>query len=223
VSDSELQVRHRTVMDDEARHVARVWAEALYKAAEKAGGVESVLEDLEALVGEVFRQDPGLELFFTSAAIGRDRKQQALKAAFEGRATPTFVQFLGVLNEHDRLDMLRPIAQAFRALHDRRARRLPVHVRSAVPLTDDERDRLREDVRAVAHFEPVLQETVDPDILGGLIIRIQDWVYDASVRARLLAVKNQLIERSSHGIQSGRDRFRSRAGDHPVADGDRGP
>jgi F-type H+-transporting ATPase subunit delta len=209
VSDSELQVRHRTVLDDESRHVARVWAEALYKAAEKAGEVEPALQDLEALVNEVFRRDPGLELFFASAAIGRDRKKQALNAAFEGRATPTFVQFLEVLNEHDRLDMVRAIAGAFRALHDRKARRLTVHVRSAVPLTDEERHRLREDVRAVANFEPVLEEAVDPAILGGLIIRIQDWVYDASVRARLQAVQNQLIERSSHGIQSGRDRFRS--------------
>jgi len=63
------------------------------------------------------------------------------------------------------------------------------------------------DIKGIGHVEPVLQETVDPDLLGGMVVRILDWVYDASVRARLQMLRNQLIERSSHGIQSGRDRF----------------
>lgn len=209
MSEIETQVRHRTVMDDEARHVARVYAEALYRAAEKNGAVEEVLGELESLVDDVFRRDPGLELFFASAAVGQDRKAHALAAAFGGRASATFLQFLEVLNAHERLDMLRAISQAFRTLNDRKAHRIVVHVRSAVPLTDAERDRLRADIRSVGKLEPILQETVDPDVLGGLIIRINDWVYDASVRTRLQSVRNQLVERSSHGIQSGRDRFRT--------------
>lgn len=207
MTEQQPQVRHQTVMDDESRHVARVYAEALFKAAESAGHVEPVLEELETLVGGVFKQDPGLELYFGAAAIGRDRKADVLRKTFEDRATPTFVQFLHVLNGHDRLDMIRAIAGAYRTLYNRKQRQLVVHVRSAVPLTDDERNRLRDDIKQVVHFEPVLDEKIDPDILGGLIIRIQDWVYDASVRSRLLSLRDQLIERSSHGIQSGRDRF----------------
>lgn len=209
MSEIEGQVRHRTVMDDETRHVARVYAEALYAAAEKEGEVDAVLEELRSLVGEVFKQDPGLEIFFASAAIGRDRKKQVLAHAFEGRASGSFVRFLHVLNEHDRLGMVRAVAEAFQALHDRKTRRLVVQVRSAAPLTEEQRRRIADDVRAVGKLEPALEETVDPDLLGGVVIRIQDWVYDASVRTRLEAVRDQLIERSSHGIQSGRDRFRT--------------
>ena len=203
MSEQTPQVHHHTVMDDETRHVAKVYAEALYKAAESAGNVQQVLEELETLVHGVFKQDPGLELYFASAAIGRERKTEVLRKTFEHKATPTFLHFLEVLNAHDRLVVLRGIAHAFRALHDRKTRRLVVHVHSAVPLTDDERNRLREDVRVVGHFEPILDEKVDPAILGGLIIRIHDWVYDASVRARLYEVRDQLVERSSHGVQSG--------------------
>src|SRR5262249_60778130 len=75
MSTTEIQVRHRTVMDDEARHVARVYAEALYKAAEEAGEVEAVLGELGELTDGVFGQDPGAELFFASPAVGRDRKE----------------------------------------------------------------------------------------------------------------------------------------------------
>jgi len=205
----EPQVRHKTVMDDEGRHVARVYAEALYRAAEAKGKVEEVSAELDGVVNGVFRQDPGLELFFASAAVSRDRKAAAIEHAFSGQATDVFTRFLAVVNEHDRLDMLSGIAGAFRDLHQRRTRKLEVHVRSAVPLTDDERGRVIEDVRTVSGFEPILKETVDPEILGGLIVRVRDWVYDASVRTRIQAIRNQLLERSSHGIQSGRDRFGS--------------
>jgi F-type H+-transporting ATPase subunit delta len=206
-SEQKLQVRHQTVMDDETRQVARVYAEALYKAAAAANQTEEVLGELDDLVGGVFRRDPGLEVFFRSASISRDRKGAVLNKAVGGRASEVFVRFLGVLNHHERLGMIRPIATAYRNLYNRRARRIVVVARSAVPLTDDERRRLCEDVREVGQIEPLLEERVEPELLGGLVVHIGDWVYDASVRTRLDEIRNQLIERSSHGIESGRDRF----------------
>jgi len=211
MSEAQTEVRHRTVMDDEARHVSRVYADALYRSAEKENLVEPILGELEGVVRDIFDRDGGLELFFSSAAIGRDRKGEVIRSAFEGRVSGVLRQFFDVLNEHDRLDMLRPIAAAYRTLYDKKTHRVVVHVISAVPLTDDEKARVVTQLKTVSHLEPILQENVDPDILGGIIIRIQDWVYDASVRSRLVAIRQQLIERSSHGIQSGRDRFSTRA------------
>ena len=211
MSEAQTQVRHRTVMDDEARHVSRVYAAALYRSAEKENQVEPVLDELEGVVRDIFDVDGGLELFFSSASIGRDRKGEVIRSAFEGRVSGVLRQFLDVLNEHDRLDMLRSVAAAYRTLYDKKTRRVVVHVTSAVALLDDERARVVEQVKNTSHMEPTLQETVDPDLLGGIIIRINDWVYDASVRTRLQAIRQQLIERSSHGIQSGRDRFSPRA------------
>ena len=211
MSEAQPEVRHRTVMDDEARHVSRVYAESLYRAAEKENQVDAVLDELEGIIRDIFDRDGGLELFFSSAAIGRDRKGEVIRAAFDGRVSGVLRQFLDVLNEHDRLDMLRSIASAYRTLYDKKTHRVVVLVTSAVALTDDERGRIVNQLKNVSHLEPILQENVDPDILGGIIIRIQDWVYDASVRSRLLAIRQQLMERSSHGIQSGRDRFSTRA------------
>ena len=211
MSEAQPEVRHRTVMDDEARHVSRVYAESLYRAAEKENQVDAVLDELEGIIRDIFDRDGGLELFFSSAAIGRDRKGEVIRAAFDGRVSGVLRQFFDVLNEHDRLDMLRSIATAYRTLHDKKTHRVVVLVTSAVALTEDERGRIVNQLKNVSHLEPILQENVDPDILGGIIIRIQDWVYDASVRSRLLAIRQQLIERSSHGIQSGRDRFSTRA------------
>jgi len=201
------QVRHHTVLDDEGRHVARIYGEALYKSAEQQGRVDELQGELDALVKEVFARSPEVELILSSAAISRERKQAVLDHVFGGRASDVFLHTLQVLNNHDRLDLLRHVVTAYRTIHDQKAGRIIAEVRSAVSLTDEQRHRLLETVREVSAREPVLHETIDPSLLGGLVVQVGDWVYDASVRTKLDTLRNQLIERSSHGIQGGRNRF----------------
>ena len=69
--------------------------------------------------------------------------------------------------------------------------------------------RLRVELQKKFQHEPVLILHVDPTILGGLKVRVGDTVYDSTVRTRLNNLRNQLIARSSHEIQSRRDRFSS--------------
>jgi len=190
-----------------AQRVAHVYAEALLNAAEKQGQSGQVLESLDSLIRDVFPAEPQFEAFLQSSAVGRERKAQVIDKVFEGKASPVFVDFFKVLNQHERLNLLRPILTAAMELRDERAKRIRVKVRSAVPLADAQTNRLVEQLRANLKLEPVLQTEVDPDLLGGVVVRVGDWLYDASVRARLDSIRNQLIERSSHEIQSGRDRF----------------
>jgi F-type H+-transporting ATPase subunit delta len=202
-----IQTRHETVLDDTARQVAAVYAEALYQAARKQDSPEAILDDLHGLVAEVFDRDPDLETFFASGTISREHKADAIRRAFDGKASPTFVNFLLVLNAHDRLVLLREIAETFRKIHDERTGRMPVVVRSAVPLGDDQLDRLRQELRAQYGKEPVVETRIDPELLGGLVVRVGDWVYDASVKSRLESIRELLTQRSGHEIQSRRDRF----------------
>jgi F-type H+-transporting ATPase subunit delta len=200
--------RHATVLDDQVRRVAHVYAEALLSAAEERGQAAQVLDDLEGLVREVLNPHPEFELFLSSAAIGRERKKDTILRAFGG-AGDVLVNFLLVLNEHDRLDTLRAVAITYRELYDHKSGRMPVRVQSAVPLTEAQQERLRQELRETFHREPIVDASVDPNLLGGMVVRVEDWVYDASVRTRLANLRKQLIERSSHEIQSGRDRFSS--------------
>ena len=62
-------------------------------------------------------------------------------------------------------------------------------------------------------FEPVLQETVDASLLGGVILQVGDTVYDSSLRSRLKQLKGRLVEKAFNEIQSGRDRFSHPEGD----------
>src|SRR5437016_5859642 len=89
-----------------AERLARVYAAALLAAADSAGQTQQVMEELDSLIDDVFAGAPRLEALFAGAAVGRKARRAALEKAFAGRASPSFYNFLLVLNEHERLDLL---------------------------------------------------------------------------------------------------------------------
>ena len=95
-------------------------------------------------------------------------------------------------------------------LLDERAKRLRVSVRSAVPLTEEQSEKLRQTIGQSTGLEVMLAAKVDASLLGGMIVQVGDKVFDSSVRTRIEAIRNQLLARSSYEIQAGRDRFSSR-------------
>ncbi len=195
------------VADVSMQRIAKVYAEALWRAASKRGEADALAAELDALENIAFKISPLLAAFLTSGVVSRDSKAKAIHAAFDDRAGELLTNLLLVLNDHDRLDLLRPIYYAFKELRDERAGRVRVTVRSAAPLATDQIDKLRRELRDTFHKEPVLATDIDPDLLGGLVVQMGDWVFDGSVRTRLENIKNQILTRSSHEIQSGRDRF----------------
>jgi F-type H+-transporting ATPase subunit delta len=196
-------------MDVGSQRIGKVYAEALLNTAEQKGRASEILQEFDALVIDLFRRDPDLEKFFASSAIGHDRKQEILEKTFKGRADDVFVDFLLVLNKHDRLDVIRAVHAAYRELFDERAGRIRVQVRSAVPLATDQAEALRQEIRSKFAKEPVLDARVDPDLIAGMVVQVGDWRLDSSVQCRLRNIHDQLVERSSYEIQSRRDRFRS--------------
>jgi F-type H+-transporting ATPase subunit delta len=189
-----------SVFDIDVLRVARVYAAALMAAADKANKVDLIWDHFVALVGHPLRKsdsptDPMVELV---VAIPKNRRGDILRKALAGRSDPLFLNFVQVLNGHNRLEIIRPVAAEYRELMDERARKVRVQVLSAVPLTSTERDRVTDMARKRFNLEPVLVESVDPSVLGGLRIQVGDRMIDATVRARLESLKNKLLARSSH-------------------------
>jgi F-type H+-transporting ATPase subunit delta len=191
--------RPPSVFDIDVLRVARVYAEALLNPAEKAGTVDEIWDQFAALTRGAGEADP--VALMTSTAIPRARRGEVLRLVFTDRVDDLLFNFLMVLHDHDRLGILRAIAAVFHELMDERARRVQVKVSSAVPLTDPERQQVRDLARRRFELEPILIEAVDPGLLGGLRIQVGDQVIDATVRTRLETLKNQLLARSSHAIR----------------------
>jgi F-type H+-transporting ATPase subunit delta len=199
----------RLIADVGARRIARVYAEALLNAAEKGDQVQAVFEEYDSLLNDVFKANPEFEVALSSAAMGRTAREKIIRQSFENRTSPLFYNFLRVLNEHERLDLLRGIYSTLRELHDERARRIRVQVSTAVPLQDAQRSRLQGELREALSLEPVLEERVDPNILGGMRVRVGDFQFDATVATELDNIRKDILARGAHEIQTRRDRFSS--------------
>lgn len=204
--ETSLQSEPR-VVDVSAQKIARVYAEGLLDAAEKFGETDAVLQELGTLVHDIFRERPEFEKFLGSLAVSRDAKEAVIKETFDGRAVERLVNFLRVLNDRDRLELLPLIYRECQTVQEHRKGLMRVKVRTAVPLTKGQRDRLSTELAEIFSRQPILEETVDPDLLGGLMVQVGDWLFDASVRTQFTNIQSQLFESASHEIQIGRNRF----------------
>ncbi len=198
---------HPTVLDTSVVQIAQVYARALYDAAEKAGQLAVVIEEYEALVRDVLEKNATIERMLSSSIIGRGDKAATIRRAFEGRVSVIFLNFLLVLSDHVRLELMRPVLDQLLAIRGQRLGLVPVQVQSAVPLDAGQEKALRDRLAAVVTGQPVIHSDVDPAILGGLVIRVGDTVFDGSVRTQLKRLREQLLQRSTHEIQSRRDQF----------------
>ncbi len=190
---------HETVLEATGvtARLARVYAAALMAAA--GDRADAVGEELDALVADVLAGRPEVERFLASGAVSRKAKAAVLEAAFGSGVSDVLRNFLGVLNQNNRLGLLRAIAAAYRRLRDEAAGRVRVTVTTAVPLTDEQAQKLRQTLSARLKAEPILEARTDPDLLGGLVVRVGDRVYDTSVRTRLETLRNHLMASGTYG------------------------
>ncbi|MGL6226277.1 MAG: ATP synthase F1 subunit delta [Thermoguttaceae bacterium] len=188
--------------------VAAVYAEALLDASLAQG--ESLADQRSqfgSLLTDVFVKQPKFEEVLSSSLISVDEKLGILDRTLKSQASPVFLNFLKVLAKHSRLDILRPIYREVVALCDQREGRIPVQVITAVPLDSSTEQSLSASLTQKIGGMPVFQCTVDPELIGGIIVRVGDTIYDASLSTQLKNVRQQMIDRSAHEIQSRRDRF----------------
>jgi F-type H+-transporting ATPase subunit delta len=187
--------------------IPRTYAEALLDAAVAQDQLIEVATDYRDFVYDVLPNVPGLEAFLDSPAINRRAKDALILELLDGKATQLFVDFLRVLNQKDRLGMVRFIGIAFRTLLEGRANRVRVLVETPVPLSDEQKASIIRTLSEAMDKTPVLVVRERPELIGGLIIHVGDRVFDTSVRTKLQTLRNQLLARGSDEIQSRRDRF----------------
>jgi len=187
--------------------VVRHYALALVDAAVAENLAEAALEDLEAIDREVLREHPRFGQILGSSQVSGTEKDRILLDVFGDHVSSVVLRFLRVLNRHGRLGLLSSLPREARQIWDRRHKRVPVLVRTAVPLDQGQEQALRERVSGMIAATPIMQVTTDPSLIGGLIVQVGDQVCDASVRNRLEKLRQKLIEGKTHEIQSRRDQF----------------
>jgi F-type H+-transporting ATPase subunit delta len=209
-----LKTRVASVMEDpSAIQIAKVYAGAFLEAAKSTIGVEAGIEEGQSFVDDVLAKNADFEKLLVSQMVNKDDKLKLIDRVVAGRGTDFFTNFLRVLARHDRLDLLPGILQAARIQHERQSGRKRVSVKTAKPLSDESRQAIMDRLRTALAFEPILEAETDPSLIGGMVVRVDDTVYDSSLRTRLKQLRARLRERSLHEIQSGRNRFSHPEGD----------
>lgn len=189
-----------TVSDTEMA-LARVYSTSMLELAQAQGQEESLGEELADLAAYL-DEAPDFSAYLASPMVDDDDRSRTLEHVFRGRASHLLVDSLQVLNRKGRLSILRSVAQAYQVELEELKGRVFVQVRTAVPLTEEQRRQLAAALQRYTGKEVDLQELVDSGLLGGLVVRIGDEKIDASVSMRLRKLAEALSARASYEIRT---------------------
>ncbi|MCB1056172.1 MAG: ATP synthase F1 subunit delta [Acidobacteria bacterium] len=188
--------------DDTTLAVAKVYASAMLQLAEARGEADRLSDEIAQLASYAASNE-NFHDFLTDPLADLDERAESLERMFRGRASDLLVDSLQVLNRKGRIGLLAAVAEVLaEALDDLRGR-VAVQVKSAVPLTDDLRTRLAAAVKKSTGSEARLQESVDPALVGGMVVQIGDSKMDASVVSRLKGLRAAMLARASKQIYGG--------------------
>jgi F-type H+-transporting ATPase subunit delta len=170
--------------------IAQVYARSLFEVAEEHDRIDVVRDQLgqftDALAGS--RE---LELFFFSPYFSTEEKKEGLDKAVEGE-DDIIRNFLAVLIENHRMPALMRIRREYDELWREANKMLPVQITSAVPLDERVHTRIGEEIGRQTGRKVELSANVDPDVLGGIVLRVGNSILDASIRTRLERLRKQV-------------------------------
>mgnify|MGYP006279199983 CR=1 FL=1 len=178
------------------RTVARRYATALYEEADDTGVLEDVDDDVLMLRESLEEANHPLLRFFKSPVIPQEKKDTILQELLEDRVAELTLRFLRFLIHKDRETMTKAILDQYQSLRDEQRGIVDAHISVARPLADEDREAVTEALEKSTGKSVRLHVEENEDLIGGLVIRIGDHVFDDSVRNKLANLRNRLLESS---------------------------
>jgi len=172
--------------------VAEVYARALFEVAVDQDKLDEIHDELGQFA-DALNEAADLRQFFFSPYFSADEKKEGLKNSVTGAEVP-FMNFLEALLERHRMPVIFRIRARFDQLWDEEHRLLPVQVTSAIELDDDTIKQIGDSIGKQVGREVELSSDVDPAIIGGLVVRVGNFVLDASIRNRLEQLRKQVAQ-----------------------------
>jgi F-type H+-transporting ATPase subunit delta len=173
--------------------VARNYAEALFTIAAKHNKQDEFAASLSE-VGEMLDGNAEIRAFLQTPKVDLPAKKKALRSAFDGRIDPLVLNFLLVVLEKRRQRLIGQIAREFSMLLDEKVGRLHVQVTLAHEADAATEQAITKELSRILGRTAIPHITVDPKIVGGIVVRYGDSILDGSVRRRLAGLRKRLYE-----------------------------
>ncbi len=170
--------------------IAQVYARSLYEVAQAQGSVDEVRDEL-GRVADAVDQDRGLATFLFSPYFSTEEKKDGLHRVVAG-AQPVVMNFLELLVEKHRMPVIHRIRREYDGLWREEHKLLPVQVTTAVDLDDAVVRSLGQRIEERTGRRVELTARVEPDIIGGIVLRVGNSILDASIRNRLDSLRRQV-------------------------------
>ena len=172
--------------------IAQVYARSLFEVASEQDRLDTIKEQLGQFA-DALHENRELAVFFFSPYFTVEEKKSGLKRLIDG-GDPAFMNFLEALIERHRMPAIYRIRTDFEVLHDKTNKLLPVQVTSAVELDSKTIESLGRRIGEQTGNEIELSSTVDPEILGGIVLRVGNFILDASIRTRLEQLRREVAQ-----------------------------
>jgi ATP synthase F1 delta subunit len=172
--------------------IAQVYARSLFEVAVERDALDEVHDQLSAFA-DAMHDNRDLAVFFFSPYFSVPEKKDGLSRTVTD-ANPALSNFLEALIERHRMPAIFRIRTEFEALWEEEKRLLPVHLTSAVSLDASVVQNLGERIGRQVDRDVQVSSEVDPDILGGVVLRVGNVILDASIKSRLEQLRKQVAQ-----------------------------
>lgn len=175
-----------------AKLVSKVYGDALFETAIEKGTIDVLYEESQALV-PILRDHPELIRLLNNPQIVKEEKVTIMNRIFFGKISKELEGFLTIIVEKGRQNDLISIFEYFVQRVKDHKRIGAAYITSAVELSQEQKTKLEQKLLASTSFVSLeMHYQVDPDIIGGLVMRIGDHVVDSSIKTRLYELKKDL-------------------------------
>jgi F-type H+-transporting ATPase subunit delta len=172
--------------------VSRRYAKALFSVGEDKGEIEAYGKDLAELAG-LLNESPELLRVFKNPVFNAEQKKKIIEGLFgKIKLNPMVQNFVKLLADKDRLGNLPEIADYYGDLLDEAKGVVRGNLITAIDLGDAEQQKIKDQLEKQMQKDLVLDYESDPDILGGVVLKVGDKVLDASIRAQLNILKENI-------------------------------
>ena len=202
-----MSTKNAKAIDIGRRQIAGVYASALLAAAEQANSTDLVLEEFGGFVQDVVNAQPKFRALLESPRIKAEEKVQLLHKSLNGHVSSATLKFLKVVAEHDRLDCLDEIFDETRRLYNESKGVVQVVITTAEPVESNEVAVIRDALGQKFNAPLDLDFQVDPKMIGGVVVRIGDKLFDGSVAQKLKSLREDAVRNTVKKMRESTDKF----------------